>query len=94
MSNLPFPSISWMKPKESPKAKAWLGKPTRRNNEAVRQLLDGSKRKMTAFGFSDGDIEITTRPRMLDVAKDIMEYSTAKSFDARIKKLLKSNSSQ
>ena len=70
--------------KKSPKANAELKKMMRKNNAAAQQLLDMLKQKMTRIGASGADIEITTRPRVLGVAKDILEYSVAGSFDAVI----------
>ena len=39
---------------------------------------------MTALGIAEADIQLETRPRMLGVAKDILEFSVAGHFDAVI----------
>ena len=68
----------------SPKAKADLNKLLRKNDDAARQLLDTRKQQMIELGVSDQAIQTATKPRMLGVAKDILEYSQAGSFDATV----------
>jgi len=70
--------------KKSPGAQTELAKVMRKNNDASQQLLDKLRQKLTGAGVSASGIEITTRPQMLGVAKDILDYSVAGSFDALI----------
>ena len=69
---------------KSPLAYAELEKINRKNSEAGRRLLGKYKEQMVALGMAEGDIQLTSRPRTLGVAKDILEYSTAGHFDALI----------
>jgi nucleotide-binding universal stress UspA family protein len=69
---------------KSPKAYAELKKVNRKNTEASQGLLDKYKQQMTAAGITESDIQSRTQPRMLGVAKDILEFSIAGHFDAVI----------
>ena len=70
--------------RKSPRAYAELEKVNRKNSEAGRRLLENFKKQMVALGLSEGDIQISNRPRTLGVARDILEYSEAGHFDALI----------
>ena len=68
--------------KKSPKAYAELKKINRKNNEAAHRLLETYKEQMMAAGIADSDLQIKTQPRMLGVAKDILEFSLTGQYDA------------
>ena len=70
--------------KRNTRAKSEMDKLMRRHNEAARELLDKSRRKLTDLGVPGENIETASRSRMLGVAKDILEFSQAGSFDAVI----------
>lgn len=68
----------------STQAFAELEKVNQKNAEASRQLLEKYKEQMMALGVSEGEIQLRTQPRMLGVAKDILEFGMAGHFDAVI----------
>ena len=70
--------------KSKPQAYAELEKVNRKNAEAARRLLDRYKNQMVTAGTAEDHIELKTRPRMLGVAKDILQASTDGRFDALI----------
>lgn len=64
------------------KARAELDKLLKKNHAAAVQLLETQKQQLTRLGVAEEAIETSTKPRTLGVAKDILEYSVAGSFDA------------
>ena len=70
--------------KKSPKAYAELEKVNLKNTETANRLLEEYKEQMMALGIAESDIQLKTQPRMLGVAKDILEFSMAGHFDAII----------
>jgi nucleotide-binding universal stress UspA family protein len=64
------------------KAKAELDKLLKKNHAAATELLESQKQQLTGLGVPEEAIETSTKPRTLGVAKDILEYSVAGSFDA------------
>ncbi len=70
--------------KKSPKAYAELEKVNRKNAETANHLLENYREQMMALGIAETDIQLYTQPRMLGVAKDILEFSMAGNFDAII----------
>jgi nucleotide-binding universal stress UspA family protein len=70
--------------KKSPQAYAELKKVNRKNTETAQRLLEEYKEQMMALGIAEDDIKLATQPRMLGVAKDILEFSKAGPFDAVI----------
>ena len=70
--------------KKSPKAYAELEKVNLKNTETANRLLKEYKEQMMALGIAESDIQLKTQPRMLGVAKDILEFSMAGHFDAII----------
>ena len=70
--------------KKSSQAYAELEKVNHKNAETAGNLLDKYKEQMMALGVAETDIHSATQPRMLGVAKDILEYSTAGNFNAVI----------
>jgi len=70
--------------KKSPKAYAELEKVNLVNTETANRLLEEYKEQMMALGIAESDIQLKTQPRMLGVAKDILEFSMTGHFDAII----------
>lgn len=70
--------------KKSPRAFAELEKVNRKNADAAQRLLEKYKEQMTTAGIAESDLELKTQPRMLGVAKDILEFSYAGNYDAII----------
>ena len=70
--------------KKSPQAYTELEKVNRKNADTAHHLLEKYKGQMTVLGIAEADIHLETRPRMLGVAKDILEFSKAGHFDAVI----------
>jgi len=70
--------------KKSPKAYAELEKVNLKNTETANRLLEEYKEQMMALGIAESDIQLKTQPRMLGVAKDILEFSMTGHFDAII----------
>ena len=70
--------------KNSSKAFAELEKVNRKNAEVAQRLLEKYKEQMTAAGIAESALELKTQPRMLGVAKDILEFSVAGHYDAVI----------
>ena len=70
--------------KSKPKAYAELEKVNRKNAEAALLLLDNYKAQMVAAGIADENLQLKTQPRLLGVAKDILEASLVGHFDALI----------
>ena len=68
--------------RKSPKARAELNTLAARNNQSAQELLQTYKERMTSLGVADENVQQVARPRMLGVAKDILEYSLAGRFDA------------
>jgi nucleotide-binding universal stress UspA family protein len=68
--------------KTKPGAYAELQKLMRKSHTAAQDLLEKHKGRMVSRGVAEANIEPITLPRKLGVAKDILEYSTAKLFDA------------
>jgi nucleotide-binding universal stress UspA family protein len=70
--------------KKSPQAYAELEKVNRKNTEIAQSLLEKYKEQMLTLGIAEADIQFNTQPRVLGVAKDILEFSMAGHFDAII----------
>jgi nucleotide-binding universal stress UspA family protein len=70
--------------KKSSKAYAQLEKVNRKNTEVAQRLLEKHKEQMTTAGIAESDLQLKTQPRMLGVAKDILELSQAGNYDAVI----------
>ena len=70
--------------KSKPQAYAELEKINRKNAETAKHLLENYKNQMVAAGAAEEDLQLKTRPRMLGVAKDILEAGKAGHFDALI----------
>lgn len=70
--------------KQSPKAFAELEKVNRKNADEARRILEKYGQQMTAAGVAESALELKTQPRMLGVAKDILEFSAAGHYDALI----------
>ena len=65
-------------------AYAELEKVNRKNAEIAQQLLDKYKIQMVTAGIAEDRVQRRSQPRMLGVAKDILEFSKAGHFDAII----------
>ena len=70
--------------KSKPQAYAELEKVNRKNAEVARQLLDKYKNQMASAGVAEDHVQLKSQPRMLGVAKDILQASTTNRFDAVI----------
>jgi nucleotide-binding universal stress UspA family protein len=70
--------------KSKPHAYAELEKVNRKNAESAQLLLDKYKTQMVAAGIAEKNLQLKTQPRLLGVAKDILEASMAGQFDALI----------
>jgi nucleotide-binding universal stress UspA family protein len=53
-----------------------------RNTETARGILERNKERMVRRGIAANCIDMVTEPRMLGLAKDIMEFARRGSFDA------------
>jgi nucleotide-binding universal stress UspA family protein len=67
---------------KSPKAKAELNKLLKKNSQAAAKVPESQMQKLVRLGVPETAIETATKPRTLGVAKDILEYSVAGSYDA------------
>jgi nucleotide-binding universal stress UspA family protein len=79
------PMISLFMREEAQKdiqAKKALERLLKKNDQFAIRLLDEYKNKMVRLGISEDRIEISTRPRKLGLAKDILEYSKENRYDA------------
>lgn len=54
----------------------------KKNDQLAIRLLENFKNNMVRLGISEDQIEISTRPRRLGLAKDILEYSKENRYDA------------
>ena len=70
--------------KSKPQAYAELEKVNRKNAEVSRRLLDKYKNQMVNAGLTMDNIQLKSRPRVLGVAKDILQAGTDGRFDALI----------
>ena len=70
--------------KSKPQAYAELEKVNRKNAEVSRRLLDQYKNQMVTAGLAEDNIQLKSRPRVLGVAKDILQAGTDGRFDALI----------
>jgi len=70
--------------KNKPQAYAELEKLNRKNAESAQLLLEKYKTQMVAAGVAEENLQLKTQPRLLGVAKDILEASMAGRFDALI----------
>jgi nucleotide-binding universal stress UspA family protein len=70
--------------KSKPQAYAELEKVNRKNAESAQLLLDKYKTQMVAAGIAEENFQLKTQPRLLGVAKDILESARAGHFDALI----------
>ena len=79
------PMISLFMHEEAQKdiqAKIALERLLKKNDQLAIKLLENFKNKMVGLGISEDQIEISTRPRKLGLAKDILEYSKENRYDA------------
>jgi nucleotide-binding universal stress UspA family protein len=70
--------------KSKPQAYAELEKVNRKNAEAAQRLLDQYKAQMVTAGVAEDRVQLKSQPRMLGVAKDILQAGTDGRFDALI----------
>ncbi len=70
--------------KSKPQAYAELENVNRKNAEIAQRLLDQYKSQMLAAGMAEDSIELKSQPRMLGVAKDLLQAGTDGRFDALI----------
>jgi nucleotide-binding universal stress UspA family protein len=70
--------------KSKPQAYAELEKVNRKNAETAQRLLEKYKAQMMDAGITEDSVQLKSQPRMLGVAKDILEASLAGRFDALI----------
>jgi nucleotide-binding universal stress UspA family protein len=70
--------------KSKPQAYAELEKVNRKNAELSQQLLDKYRMQMVNAGIDENSVQLVSQPRMLGVAKDILQASAAGRFDALI----------
>lgn len=64
------------------KVKADLKKMIRKNADTAQNILQKHKDRMVRMGIDEKRIETTTRPKVLGVAKDILDYSERGLYDA------------
>jgi nucleotide-binding universal stress UspA family protein len=67
-----------------PQAYAELEKVNRKNAEVAQHLLDECKNRMVSAGVQEDHVLLKSQPRMLGIAKDVLQASTAGRFDALI----------
>ncbi|MBW2427577.1 MAG: universal stress protein [Deltaproteobacteria bacterium] len=70
--------------KSKPQAYAELEKVNRKNAEVARDLLDKYKTQMVSAGVAEDLVQLKSQPRMLGIAKDVLQASTTGRFDALI----------
>jgi nucleotide-binding universal stress UspA family protein len=68
--------------KTSFKARGEVQNVIRKNAEESRAILEKCKAKMVGMGVDDRHIDVVTEPRMLGVAKDVLEYAELGLYDA------------
>jgi nucleotide-binding universal stress UspA family protein len=68
--------------RKSMKSKAELERVKKRNDENAHHLLNNYKDEMVRMGIEADQIDILTRPRKLGLAKDIINYSQERRYDA------------
>ena len=64
------------------KAKAELKNLIRKNGEASQRILEKCKTQMVNMGIGENCIEMTTQPRILGIAKDIIDRAQQGLYDA------------
>ena len=64
------------------KAKAELKKVIRRNAEDAQSMLEKYKAQMVRMGIADKRIDVVTQPRLLGLAKDILQRAQEGLYDA------------
>ena len=64
------------------KANASLKKVIKKNTAQAQMLLEKQKERMVTMGVPNERIEMVTQPRMLGLAKDILEYAHKGIYDA------------
>jgi nucleotide-binding universal stress UspA family protein len=64
------------------KARAELKKVTRKNVEDAEGVLEKCKAQMVRAGIAEKFIDATTQPKLLGLAKDILEYAQQGLYDA------------
>jgi nucleotide-binding universal stress UspA family protein len=64
------------------KAKAELKKVIRRNAEDAQSMLEKYKAQMVRMGIADKRIDVVTQPRILGLAKDILQRAQEGLYDA------------
>ena len=70
--------------KSKPQAYAELEKVNRKNAEVAQHLLDECKNRMVSAGVAEDHFLIKSQPRMLGIAKDVLQACTTGRFDALI----------
>lgn len=68
--------------KKSPRAYAELEKLMRKNADKGLELVERYRGLLVSLGVGAADVQITTLPYKLGVAKDILEYGMAMGYDA------------
>jgi len=64
------------------KAKAELKSLVRKNTEVSQKILEKHKTQMVKMGIGDECIEVTTQPRVLGIAKDVIDRAQQGLYDA------------
>ena len=64
------------------KANATLKKTIKKTTVEAQMLLEKQKERMITMGIADERIEMLTQPRMLGLARDILEYARKGIYDA------------
>jgi nucleotide-binding universal stress UspA family protein len=64
------------------KARAELKKVVRKNVEDAKGILEKCKAEMVRAGITEKSIDVTTQPKLLGLAKDILEYAQQGLYDA------------
>ncbi len=67
---------------KDPKSRAELNKIIAKNTEVSQNLLEKAKERMVRMGIGVEFLDLVTQTRMRGLAKDILDYSQIKPFDA------------
>jgi nucleotide-binding universal stress UspA family protein len=68
--------------RSNPAAKAHLKKVTRQNDATARGVLEKHKARMVLMGIGGQRIDVVTQPKVLGIAKDILDYAERGLYDA------------
>ncbi len=72
----------WDDAETNPKAKCALKKIMKANAEDAQRILEGHKARMVGMGIPEKDIELVAQPRILGLAKDVIECARQGLYDA------------